>query len=160
LKPIPASPENIIPNNDLPTFTPVPIPNQVPTVTPSAAPTEPERPVRKRRRRPVVDRTSPQVRRDRTDSTEDTTPRTRRNRRITTNDEEAAPTPRKRRNRPTTSEIQPQPIPVAKPDLGDNGIITTPPKEEQVPIVVPEAKKSAPPAKTDAPPSSGDIDTN
>ncbi len=163
LKAIPASPDNTIPSNpntDLPIFTPVPIPNQVPTVTPSAAPTEPERPARKRRRKPVVEQPSREVRRDRTDSTEDTTPRTRRKRRITANNEEAAPTPSKRRNRPANSEAKPQPIPVAKPDLGDNGISNTPPKEEQVPIVVPEAKKSAPPARTDAPPASSDIDTN
>ena len=163
LKAIPATPDNIIPNNpnnDLPIFTPVPIPNQVPTVTPSAAPTEPERPVRKRRRKPVVEQSSPQVRRDRVDSTEEAAPRTRRKRRIIANEEETAPTPRKRRSRPTTAETKPQPIPVAKPDLGDNGISNPPPKEEQVPILVPEAKKSMPPARTDAPPSSGDIDTN
>ena len=160
LKAIPATPENIIPNNDLPTFTPVPIPNQVPTVTPSAAPTEPERPVRKRRRKPVVEQPSPQVRREQVESNEEATPRTRRKRRIIANDETETPTPRKRRNRPATSETQPQPIPVAKPDLGDNGNSNPPPKEEQVPILVPEAKKSTPPARTDAPPASGELDTN
>jgi serine/threonine protein kinase len=161
LKAIPATPENIIPNNDLPTFTPVPIPNQVPTVTPNAAPTESERPVRKRRRRPVVEQPNPQVRRERVDSTEDAAPRTRRKRRIIANEEEATPTPRKRRNRPANSETPQQPIPVSKPDVGDNGTSNPPPKEEQVPILVPEAKKSTPPpVKTDAPPSSGDIDTN
>lgn len=166
LKAIPASPENIIPNNDLPTFTPVPIPNQVPTVTPSAAPsaapTEAERPVRKRKRKPVVEQPSREVRRDRVDANEDETPRTRRKRKITTNAEETAPTPRKRRNRPANAEAKQQPIPVAKPDLGDNGngvSNTPPPKEEQVPIVVPEAKQSTPPAKTDAPPA-GAIDTD
>ena len=166
LKAIPASPENIIPTNDLPTFTPVPIPDRVPTVTPSAAPTEPERPVRRRRRKPVVEQTSPQVRRERVDANEDETPRPRRRRRITTNEEDATPTPRrrkitsseedstprKRRNRPANSEEPQQPIPVAKPNLG-NGTGNTPPKEVQVPIVVPEAKRSTPPA-------SSDIDTN
>ncbi len=161
LKAIPASPENIIPNNDLPTFTPVPIPNQVPTVTPSAAPTEPERPVRKRRRKPVVEQPNPQTRRERTtDSSGETPSRTRRKRRIIANEEDSAPTPRKRRNRPATLETQQQQIPVAKPDSGDNGISNPSPKEEQVPIPVPEAKKSAPPASGDAPPSGGDIDTN
>jgi serine/threonine protein kinase len=160
LKAIPATPENIIPTNDLPTLTPVPIPNRVPTVTPSAAPTEPERPVRKRRRKPVVEQPSPQERRERVDANEEETPRTRRRRRITANEEDVTPTPRKRRNRPANSETQPQQIPVAKPDLGDNGKSNPPPKEEQVPIVVPEAKKSTPPARTDAPPASGDIDTN
>jgi serine/threonine protein kinase len=161
LKAIPATPDNTIPNNpntDLPTFTPVPIPNQVPNVDPSIVPTEPERPVLKRRRKPVAEQPSPQVRRERVNSTEDETPRTRRRRRITSNDEDT--TPRKRINRPSNPETQPQPIPVPKPNLGDNGTSNTPPKEEQVPIVVPEAKKSTPPAKTDAPPSSGDIDTN
>jgi serine/threonine protein kinase len=161
LKAIPASPENIIPNNDLPTFTPVPIPNQIPTVTPSAAPSEPELPVRKRRRRPIPEQPSPQVRRERVDSTEEAAPRTRRRRRITANEEDPTPAPRKRRNRPANAETQPQQIPVAKPDLGDNGTSNPPPKEEQVPISVPEAKKSTPPpAKTDAPPTSSDIDTN
>jgi serine/threonine protein kinase len=158
LKAIPASPENIIPNNDLPTFTPVPIPNQVPAVTPSAAPTEPERPIRKRKRKPVVEQPSREVRRDRVDANEDETPRTRRRRKITTNAEDATPTPRKRRNSPANAESNPQQIPVAKPDLGDNGISNTPPKEEQVPIVVPEAKQSTPPVKTDAP--TGAIDTD
>jgi serine/threonine protein kinase len=164
LKAIPANPANPIPNNpnnDLPIFTPIPIPNQVPNVDPSVAPIEPERPVLKRRRKPVTEQPSPQVRRERVNSTEDETPRTRRRRKITSNDEETPSPSRKRRNRPSNSETQPQPIPVAKPNLGDNGTSNTPPKEEQVPIVVPEAKKSTPPpAKTDAPPSSGDIDTN
>ena len=152
LKAIPASPENIIPNKDLPAFTPVPIPNQVPTVTPSAAPTEPERPVRKRRRTPVVEQPNRQTRRERVDATEAAPPRTRRKRRITSSEEAPTPTPIKRQNRPADSEIEEQ-IPVAKPDLGDNGNSTTPPKEVQVPIIVPEAKKSTPPA-------SGDLDTN
>jgi serine/threonine protein kinase len=152
LKAIPASPENIIPNNDLPTFTPVPIPDRVPTIKPSAAPTEPERPVRKRRRRPVVEQPNRQVRRERVDTTEESPPRTRRRRRITASEEAPTPTVRKRRNRPANSETQ-QPIPVAKPDLGDNGTSNTPPQEVQVPIQVPEAKNSTPPA-------SGDIDTN
>ncbi len=169
LKAIPASPENIIPTNDLPTFTPVPIPDRVPTVTPSAAPTEPERPVRQRRRKPVAEQPSRQVRRERVDANEDETPRTRRRRRVTSSEEDATPTPRrrkitsneedstpaprKRRSRPANSEEQQQPIPVAKPNLGDNGTGNTPPKEERVPIVVPEAKKPIPPA-------SGEIDTN
>jgi serine/threonine protein kinase len=157
LKAIPASPENIIPNNDLPTFTPVPIPDRVPTVTPSVAPTESERP-RKRRRKPAAEQPSRQTRRERVDSTEEAAPRTRRKRRIVASEEDPSPTPRKRRNRPANAETQ-QSIPVAKPDLGDNGISNTPPKEEQVPIVVPEAKKSTPPVRTDAP-ASGDIDTN
>jgi serine/threonine protein kinase len=160
LKAIPATPENIIPNNDLPTFTPVPIPDQVPTVTPSAAPTQPARPARKRKRKPVAEQPSRQTRRERVDSTEEAAPRTRRRRRITSTEETSTPTPRKRRNRPANTETPQQPIPVAKPDLGDNSTSNTPPKEEQVPIVVPEAKKSTPPVKTDAPPGAGDIDTD
>jgi serine/threonine protein kinase len=164
LKAIPASPENIIPTNDLPTLTPVPIPDRVPTVTPSATPTEPERP-RQRRRKPVAEQPSRQVRRERVNANEDETPRTRRKRRIitseedatptprrrriTSSEEDATPTPRKRRNRPANSEAQQQPIPVSKPDLGDNGTSNTPPKEVQVPIVVPEAKKATPPAGSD-----------
>ncbi|MCY7367009.1 MAG: protein kinase [Chamaesiphon sp.] len=150
LETIPASPENIAPNNDLPTSTPAPIPTQVPTVTPSAAPTESERPVRSRRRRAIPEQPSPEVRRERVNSTEEAAPRTRRRRRIIANDENTTPT---RRNRPANSETQPQQIPVAKPDLGDNGTSNPPQKEDQVPILVPEAKKSTPPA-------SGDLDTN
>lgn len=169
LKAIPASPENIIPDNNLPTFTPIPIPNQVPTVTPNAAPTESEPPVRRRRRKPVVEQRSPQVRRERV-NTEEEAPRTRRRRRITTTESDTTPTPRRRRNRTAKSETnkseankseanksetkpRQQQIPVAKPDSGDNGTSNPPPKEEQVPILVPEAKQSTPP-------NGGEIDTN
>jgi serine/threonine protein kinase len=151
MKAIPTVPSPTIPSNDLPTFSPVPIPSASPI-----SPSEAEPPVRRRRRSAE----SEQPRRARVkregDQTanEEETPRTRRRRRIVESTEAEVQPRRQRRNRRANPDVQPKirsaPKPADNPDLDDNVIINAPPIEERVPIVVPEAKKSTPPpAKTD-----------
>lgn len=158
LESIPAQPDQTIPTQDLPTLTPVPIPNQGQSVDTSPTPRESARPTRKRRRNRTPEQSSPQIERERAKSSEEQTPPRRRRRAASS--EETTPAPR--RNRQPSAE--PQPNPVSKPDLGENGG-NTPPAEEQIQIIVPEAKKSVPPpARTNGsdtnPPNSGDIDSN
>ena len=161
LKEIPANPSPTIPSNDLPTFAPVPIPDREPDVAPSIAPSEPERPVRKRRRNRTATSPTPPVRPERIESGEEATP-PRRKRRVESS-EDVTPPRRKRNRQPVETQPQQQPNPIANPNLDDNGI-GVPIQEERVPIVVPEPKKTTPaPVKTNrnqAAPNSNDMDTN
>jgi hypothetical protein len=135
LKAIPTDPTTTIPSNNLPTFTPVPVPIEVPKATPNVTPTEPERPRRKRKRNQTSAEPTPQTKRERVESSDPETP-----------------TPRRNRKRQTKVEVQPQPSSTPKPDLSENTTITPPKQEEQIPIVVPDAKTTIPvPTKTPAP---------
>jgi serine/threonine protein kinase len=145
IKAIPAVPSPTIPSNDLPTFSPVPIPNAEPISPPAA-----EQPIRKRRRNSDSEQSRPRVKREQTntDDNADETPRVRRRRRIVESTEPETTPRRQRRNRQSDSEPQakpsPSPSPSSNPVLEDNGTSTPPPKEERVPISVPEPKKATP----------------
>ncbi len=162
LKALPASPENTIPSNNLPNFSPIPIPNQLPATTPNNTPTQPDRPAPKRKRKPTEGQPTPQVKRERVESSGEATPPRRKRSRVEPSEGEATP-PRQRRNRQPKSEAQSTPFPATTPDLSENGY-GTPPKQEDriVPIQVPEAKTGTTPPPTDGdrkdPPANGTND--
>jgi serine/threonine protein kinase len=145
IKSIPTVPSPAIPSNDLPTFSPEPIPNAVPVSPPESAP-----PARKKKRRNVEsEQSTPRVKRERTNTdTSEETPRVRRRRRVVDSTETETSTPRQRRNRRSNSEDQPKPNPLPRniPDSDNSETNNPPQKEEQIPILVPEAKKVTPPA--------------
>ncbi len=143
IKAIPTVPSPTIPSNDLPTFSPVPIPNAEPISPPAA-----EQPVRKRRRNLDAEQSRPRVKRERANpnDSEAETPRVRRRRIVESTEPEITPR-RRRRDRQSDPEAQPKPSPSpsSTPGLEDNGNTSPPPKEERVPIVVPDPKKATPP---------------
>lgn len=152
IKAVPEIPSPTIPSNDLPTFSPVPIPNTVPVSPPGSE--QPTPPIRKRRRNPESEQTSPRIKRERTDTntSNEETPRIRRKRRVVDSTETETPAPRQQRKRRVSSEDQliPSPVPRNIPEPEASGANNPPPKEVQVPIVVPEAKQTTPsPAKPD-----------
>jgi serine/threonine protein kinase len=142
IKAIPTIPSPTIPSNDLPTFSPVPIPNAEPISPPAA-----EQPAQKRRRNPESEQSRPRVKRERANPNDEAeTPRVRRRRRVVESTEAEITPRRQRRNRQSDSapQFKPSPIPSSTPALEDNGTSSSPPKEERVPIMVPEPKKAAP----------------
>jgi serine/threonine protein kinase len=157
LNAIPANPNTTSPDNNLPTFPPVVIPNSSPNAIPSSTPTESERPARQKRRKQVQEQATPQGKRERVQSDEATPTPRRKARRVESSDEAA---PRQKRNR--QPETEPKSVPPTNPDLGDNGIDNTPKPEEQTPILVPEAKTktTAPPTKTEGDPKNPATGTN
>jgi serine/threonine protein kinase len=178
LKALPASPDNTIPSNNLPDFSPIPIPNQLPVTTPGNIPTESNPPVQKRKRKSKEEQPTPRVKRERVESSEEATPPRRKRSRVESSEEATpprrkrsrvessegeAPAPRQRRNRQPKSEARSTPFPATVPDLSENGY-GIPPKQEDriVPIQVPEAKTGTTPPPTDGdrknPPANGTND--
>jgi serine/threonine protein kinase len=154
LNAIPNLPPPTLPNNDLPSLAPIPLPKPFPAITP-ATPSESERPAGKRKRNQTAEPSTPPVNRKRIDAGEEATPPARKKRSRIETTEETNSAPRNRRNRQTQAEPKPDRNPSTKPDSGENKPNTSPPKqEEQIPILIPEPKTDTPPpAKTDPNPT-------